>query len=88
LELKIPQKAKDNGKVADDVCLPIIAKMAENFSGSDLENIVANSIEHCAAHDMKPDQATMIEELEKIKKSKDKHSGKMKKGPLGFGDLA
>ena len=88
LELKIPQKAKDNGKVADDVCLPIIAKMAENFSGSDLENIVANSIEHCAAHDMKLDQATMIEELEKIKKSKDKHSGKMKKGPLGFGDLA
>jgi adenylate kinase family enzyme len=87
LEMKVPQKARDNGKVAEDVCLPILAKMAENFSGSDLENIVANSIEHCAAHEAKLDQSTLIGELEKIKKSKDKHSGKLKKGPLGFGDL-
>jgi len=76
LELKVPKKAKENGKVDESVDLKAIAKATDGFSGSDLENIVANSIEYCAANAKKLDQATLVIEMDKIKKSKSAHGSK------------
>jgi AAA+ superfamily predicted ATPase len=77
LEMKVPKLARDNGKVDEGVDLGKIAKLTDTFSGSDLENIVANSIEYCATNGKKLDQNTLMDEMMKIKKSKHAH-GKFK----------
>jgi adenylate kinase family enzyme len=76
LEKKVPAKARENGKVDESVNLPALAKVADGFSGSDLENTVANAIEFCATNAKKLDQDTLMGELKKIKGAKSAHGGK------------
>ncbi len=78
LELKLPKKAVENGKVDKDVDFKAIAKRTDGFSGSDLENIVANAIEHCATNGQTLSQIALVTEMTKIRKSKDAHGGKAK----------
>jgi SpoVK/Ycf46/Vps4 family AAA+-type ATPase len=87
LELKIPSKTRENGKIADDVNLKAIARMTKDFSGSELENTIANAIEYCGTNGKeKLDQATLVDELEKIKSSKEAHgSSKGHNRTIGFG---
>jgi SpoVK/Ycf46/Vps4 family AAA+-type ATPase len=86
LELKIPKKAIENGKIEKDVDLKRLAKLSKNFSGSDLENVVANAIEHCATNGKNLFQADLVNELDKIKNSKESH-GTAPRRAMGFGDL-
>jgi SpoVK/Ycf46/Vps4 family AAA+-type ATPase len=88
LAMKIPAKARENGKVSEDVDLGEIAKMTKDFSGSDLENVVANAIEFCATNGKeKLAQENLVSELGKIRSSKTAHGAGPKRS-LGFGDLS
>jgi SpoVK/Ycf46/Vps4 family AAA+-type ATPase len=93
LEIKIPQKAKEKGKIDESVDLTALSKISEGFSGSDLENIVANAIEYCATSGRQLDQKSLLKELLKIRKTKDSHGSKSgRKGyqgtKIGIGPLA